>query len=229
MNFLKIFLILFFIFTSNILFASTLRIEPIRLAIASQETITSLKIINDSHDAISVQIDPKLWTQRNNQDFYEATTDILVVPPIVSIEPQEEQIIRIAKRHNLVTMVEKQYRLFVQELNTVTNAPKTNNLKVILNLRLPLFLLPEKILSNYHWEINDFDLNKKKITLTNNGNTHIAVSQFVLKDKLGKSSFKPIKTLDYILPYQNKSWIVPNPLSKDRLSIEATVNIPEQQ
>ena len=45
-------------------------------------------------------------------------------------------------------MVEKQYRLFVQELNTVTNAPKTNNLKVILNLRLPLFLLPEKILSN---------------------------------------------------------------------------------
>ena len=87
MNFLKIFLILFFIFTSNILFASTLRIEPIRLAIASQETITSLKIINDSHDAISVQIDPKLWTQRNNQDFYEATTDILVVPPIVSIAP----------------------------------------------------------------------------------------------------------------------------------------------
>ncbi|MCS5707369.1 fimbria/pilus periplasmic chaperone [Candidatus Berkiella cookevillensis] len=228
MNCLKILSILSFIFTSNALFASTLRIEPIRLSIPVQETITTLKIMNDSHDAISVQIDPKLWTQKNNQDFYETTTDILVIPPIVTIGPAEKQIIRIAKRHNRVTAVEQQYRLFVQELNTITNASKKSNLKVVLNLRLPLFLLPEKILTNYHWEINDFDLNKKKITLTNNGNTHIAVSQFALKDKLGKSSFAPIKTLDYILPYKSKSWIVPNPLSKDRLSIDATVNVPQQ-
>src|SRR5690348_17146810 len=74
--------------------AGSFQVNPIRVDMTKGATSAAITVRNDGPDAIVVQSSVVGWSQENGQDVYAPTTEALVTPPIMTVPPGGEQIVR---------------------------------------------------------------------------------------------------------------------------------------
>src|SRR5438045_8951847 len=78
--------------------AGSFQVNPIRIDMTKGATTAAITVRNDGEDAIVVQSSVVAWTQDNGQEVYTPTTEALVTPPIMTVPPGGEQIVRVGLR-----------------------------------------------------------------------------------------------------------------------------------
>jgi fimbrial chaperone protein len=121
--------------------AGSLRVAPTRLDLKLDRRATVLAVRNTGDAPTFLQIETKLWTQEGGTDSYSDANDLIVSPPVFSIDPGAEQIVRVARRTIDPPMEEKSYRLFVQEVPLASDSGG-QQLKVVLRIGVPVFVTP---------------------------------------------------------------------------------------
>jgi fimbrial chaperone protein len=96
--------------------AASLRVAPVVLDLRAPTAASTIRIWNDAGRAINVQIRVFRWTQRNGEDAYEATNDVVASPPITKLRPGGENLVRIVRTSKRPVEAEESYRLVVDEL-----------------------------------------------------------------------------------------------------------------
>lgn len=121
--------------------AQTLSFSPLRLFLQGNQRATSLNLTNGSQQAVTYAIDLVSWTQ-NGSDVYAPTRDLVVNPTRFTLQPGQQQTIRVALR-GAPPNGERTYRVYVRELPPVAT-PGAPALKVqtLFRIGLPLFVLP---------------------------------------------------------------------------------------
>lgn len=122
--------------------AGSIDVSPIHVHFSAQKMVTSVTIRNEGDHVLVVQAKPKLWTQKNGDDVYKDTQDILVSPPIISIPPGDKQIIRIALMRAPELKKELTYRVYLREIPNYSVNHQPGKVFIAFRIGLPVFVAP---------------------------------------------------------------------------------------
>jgi fimbrial chaperone protein len=199
-------LFLFFTMISLGVQATALQITPTRINLSHNTPVATLSLNNKSSTTSMLHIESMQWTQSAGHSVYTPTQDIIVSPPIMSIEPGKSQLIRIAlRKNNAVISEEKSYRIFIQEIPKY-RPENTPGVAFALRFGIPVFVLPTAAIThNLQWKLKSAH-HHLQLEVMNTNNTHI---QFTHLDLLEPTTHRSLVSEDvfvYLLPHQSKRW-----------------------
>ena len=176
----------------------SIQISPLRLELSDTHSTSILIVKNRANTPSLVQLELSAWSQQNNEEILEPSRDILISPPVFTIAANSEQIIRVVMRRKADSGKELTYRLFLREVEDKSQIAKAGEIKVLLNISIPIFVQPIiKPQPKLLWRASVDAAQKIQLKLINEGSQHIQIKSFQLAsgDKnLYQSSMR------YVLP-----------------------------
>jgi fimbrial chaperone protein len=121
--------------------AASLRVAPIKLDVAEGANSTTLKVWNTGDTTVRIQIRVYKWTHTGNDDVLTAQTLVAVSPPIATLKPGGENLIRIVRVGATPVTEREMYRVLVDQLPD----PKGNRAGVVgilVRHAIPLYFEP---------------------------------------------------------------------------------------
>ena len=178
--------------------------SPTRIPLSSKHQAVTVRLLNNGDGPVTVQARVVTWTLNENKDVYQDSDDVLLNPPIFTLEPGKPQLMRLGLRRPRAEKNEIAYRLLVEE---VPPPPKPGiSLRTILRISIPIFVEPQgAVRKEMDWraEVTPAGM---KIAVTNNGNVHVQIKHLdVLPEGSPAAASKTV--LDYLLPGQTREWL----------------------
>jgi fimbrial chaperone protein len=184
-------------------------VQPMRLDLGPAARSSAISVRNDSKEPLSFQIQGMEWTQDGNgKDRYTETTDLVFFPKIITVEPEQQGVIRVGIKNSTVPL-EKTFRLFIEELPSNIKKPEGNTAQITFLMRIgaPIFVAPVRPQDGL--EIETLALVKGTVSLStrNTGNRHQIIQGIHLKgsDSTGKEVYAVTLADRYLLSGSAKS------------------------
>ena len=114
-------------------------VAPLRIELGKNRS-ASLNVTNGD-EAKTFEVRVMRWTQKNRQDSYAPTDDLLAAPATFKAEKGGTQVVRIALNRKL-DGDEHAYRIFVEEV-PVSREISANSLKTVVSMAVPAFVAPQ--------------------------------------------------------------------------------------
>lgn len=189
--------------------AGSFSVAPTRIEFPAGKRTTSVVLRNTDSKPLTLQVSLVQWTQSVEQDAYEPTRDLLITPPLFTIAPHSEQVVRIGLRRAPEESRELPYRIFFEEVPTPGAPYSANTLSVNLRVGVPVFVHAAKQDEGMYldWQAQPAGNGEVIVSAENRGGTHVQVTGFKLLSDAGV-----IGTMDsgmrYVLPGNRVSWKV---------------------
>lgn len=193
---------------SGSLWAGTFHVVPLRVELSSQQTSAALTVQNNGDEPAAIQLNTMAWSQESGQEQYLASEDLLATPQTFTIQPGAEQVVRIGMRTFAGVDQERSYRLFLQEVPAPPK-PGSRTLQAALRIGIPIFIEPKiKVAPVLNWKVERPARNQFKISLKNDGNTHIQVMDFRVSQPDREQSLAVQPVSSYLLSGQSHDWVL---------------------
>jgi fimbrial chaperone protein len=181
--------------------ASAFRIDPVAVAIMPDKGAAELRLDNEDAKPVAVRVTALRWTQADGRDRTEATRDLVVSPPIFTVAPGAEQLIRIGFRNRTPGAA---YRLIVEEIP----GPKTpgTGISVSLKLDLPLYVIARLgAVPALSWAARRGPDGTLMVEGRNAGDLHAQILGIEVRDAKGQVAGRTA-TMGVILPSGSRAW-----------------------
>ena len=128
--------------------AGAFTISPIRVELSSTVPMIAVTVRNnDSSAPATIQAQSMSWSQQGGQDVYQDSRALIVSPPIFTLQPDGEQVVRIALRTAPPADRETLYRVYFQELPGAVGEDAAGNerkpaLRMVLRMGIPIIVAP---------------------------------------------------------------------------------------
>jgi fimbrial chaperone protein len=190
--------------------AGSFSLSPTRIEMTGNKRTAVITLTNADASPLTVQASVVSWTQALDGDLFADTRELLVTPPVFTVPPNGQQVVRIARRGAAADSKEIPYRVFFNEVPQPGKA-EFNGLNIALRVGVPIFLLPTKATApKLEWEVSPLPEGKLRIDAKNVGNRHIQVTDFDVD--LGEAVDRAIvNVVRYVLPDQRVSWTITPP------------------
>lgn len=201
-------------------YGGSFQVNPIRVDLNRVQTNAAITIRNDGAEPIVVQASVLAWTQEDGKDGYAATTEALVTPPVMTIPPGGEQIVRVGLRRAPDLQRELAYRVFLQEVPPPPK-PDFNGLQVALRVGLPVFVAPVAAATRQlEWSAQVDAAGTIRLTAVNPGNTHVQVTNLEMRVPGANEAFAHESSLAYVLTGQRRQWMLTAPADQTKSARE---------
>ena len=189
--------------------AGSFMVDPTRIELAPGKLSATLTIRNDDKEPAVIRLEPRAWDQKGDQDLYEATKEVLVTPPIVTVAPGAEQIVRIALRRPRDPQRELNNRLFLQEVAPPPR-PGFSGLQVALRISMPIFARPgEAVAPKPEWTVAyQAKEHSLRVNLANSGSAHLQMQEFKLSAAGSDQILALQQSSVYLLPGRSREWLL---------------------
>lgn len=121
--------------------AASLRVAPIYLDVPAGGFSTTLRVWNSGTRPLSIQVRVYRSTQNGNDDILTPTKDVVASPPIATLKPGGENLIRIVRVANTKVTVRENYRVLVDQLPD-PKAAKAGVVSILVRHAIPLHFEP---------------------------------------------------------------------------------------
>jgi fimbrial chaperone protein len=186
--------------------AGTLSVAPIRVELSSATRTAVLTVRNQDDAPVTVQARPQAWSQPEGGERLDDTHDVLVTPPIFTIAPKSQQVLRIALTRAADPARELDYRLVLTELPSPTPAESTG-LKVALRITLPVFVAAQtRAAPDLAWTHQWGADGTLRIEAHNRGSAHIQILDFDVKSGGRTPQGLHTDNAHYLLPGTGVHW-----------------------
>jgi fimbrial chaperone protein len=193
--------------------AGSFSVSPTRIELLPGQRAAVVTLRNADASPLTVQVELVDWSQATGEDQYTPTRDLLATPPVFTLAPNSEQVVRIALRAAQDGAAEKAFRIFFQEVPQEVK-PGFNGLNVALRVGVPIFIAPKQAAEGkLEWSLRQQDDGKLRVEAVNNGNAHVQVTGFELS-VASLSERLPVEQMRYVLPGARISWTIDAPKSK---------------
>jgi fimbrial chaperone protein len=189
--------------------AGSFQVTPIRLEFSAQQRTAALTVRNDSAEPLVIQIELTDWSQRDSQDVYAETSDLLATPPIVTVAAGRDQVFRVGLRRAPDPSRELSYRVFLREI-VPPPPPDFTGLQVSLRVGVPAFVKPiaagaRPVLA---WSARMAPDGRLSVTAKNSGNMHVQVVEFKLTIPGTETVAATSDQMSYLLAEQTREWLL---------------------
>ncbi|WIM06561.1 MAG: fimbria/pilus periplasmic chaperone [Candidatus Nitricoxidivorans perseverans] len=205
--------------TAGLLFASSayaveIAVLPVGLSLGAGHGRGAITVTNRGAEAVAMQVEAVSWTQTDGRDHYAPTRDLLVNPPLFTLGPGRAQVLRVGLRQPPSGERELAYRLFLREVPPPAAPPPDqasggSRVRVLLELRLPVYVEPARIVRESHWQGQRSTDGAIEVTVANNGNVHMTVGELTLRAADAAADSPPlaaVKNNAAVFPGQQRSW-----------------------
>lgn len=188
--------------------AAGFNVFPTRIELTAKKTRGTLEVTNTSDSPTVVQMGAVLWRQIDGKNDLAPTEELIVTPPVFTLQPGKKQVVRLALQRPADERQELAYRLFVSEVPDETR-PASEAVSVALQITLPVFVSPKKgeVKPKLEWSAKKTGEKQLQLTLKNSGTGHIQIGQVNISGEEGKPLLD--KTLAiYLLAGQTGAYTV---------------------
>lgn len=187
--------------------AASLRVAPVALDLRAPTAASTIRIWNDAQRPINVQIRVFRWRQQNGEDVYEAATDVVASPPITTLLPGGENLIRIVRTVKQPVQGEESYRLVVDELPDPSRR-QAGTVTLVVRHSIPVFFAqPDAPGASPTWSV-ERRRGGYVVTVRNDGAKRLKVSNLALSSG-GTVVAQREGLIGYVLGNSSVSWFVP--------------------
>lgn len=230
-----LFCCLVWVSTATAATAASLHVAPVRVALTAARPVASVTLGNAEDEEVAVQVEVLGWSQRDGQDVYEPTPEVLVNPSIFRVPARGQQIVRLGLQAPPAD-VERSYRVFFQQLPRDQALPQAGGagarLQTLLRIGVPVFVPPSASRQDLQWRLTPSASpavagGTHRLWLDNRGTEHLQLTEVRLKQDGGAELLR--KALSwYVLPDQSASIALELPaLAPDtRLQLELASDAP---
>ena len=121
--------------------AGGLQVSPTRLDVPVDRRSAAVVVRNTGNKSVLLHVESMQWSQHGGEDQYMMSSDLIVWPPVFSLEPGASQTVRVGRRERLLPTEQRAYRVFIQEVPPAAEvAPRA--LKVVLRIGVPALVTP---------------------------------------------------------------------------------------
>lgn len=214
---------LIFALTSLAAGAQALSIQPVNVFLAPGQRATTVTVSNQGTSKTSFQIRAYAWKQQNGEDQLTASDQAVISPPIATIPPGGNQVVRLILRlPPLGGDQESTYRIIVDQ---IPPPAEPGIVHIVLRLSIPIFAESTKRAApnvQFHLEVNDGQLYLVGI---NKGLRHDVFRDIELAPNDGRK-LKPLPgSSPYLLAGATRRWSIAAqgslPLPNDVLRLTA--------
>ncbi|MGM0517703.1 MAG: fimbrial biogenesis chaperone [Pseudomonadota bacterium] len=191
--------------------AAGLSVSPVGVTLEDPRQIRDLQLRNTGDEPMVLQASVKDLSIADNREQYADTDALVVTPPVFTIEPGEEQVVRVGLDNPTPSTEERAFRVFLQQSpqNPATDDSDGNEPTLVqMNLRvgIPVFVRPsEPVDRAVVWQMEPTDDGHIRVVAENRGNTHSRISNLSLLDGKGEVLTESDR-LTYLLPGTRRSW-----------------------
>lgn len=205
--------------------AASLGVAPTRLAFGPGDRMVTVTLQNNAPAPVTIQVQTFAWPRTPATDDLEPTRDLIAVPPVVALEPNGKQVIRVALRRPVEGGGERAYRLLISEVPGADRSPGIG-VRFALRLSLPVFVTPEGAAAGPVWSARSGKGGDRVLVLANQGTAHLQVHRIALRAPGRSEPAQVIESPAYVLPGQEQAW----PLdamarAQPALQLEAETNL----
>lgn len=196
--------------------AAGLSVNPVGVTLEDPQQIRHLQLRNTGDEPMVLQASVKDLSIADNREQYADTDALVVTPPVFTIEPGEEQVVRLGLENPTPSKKERAFRVFLQQSpkNPATDDGGSNEptlVQVNLRVGIPVFVRPsEPVARAVVWQIEPTDDGRVRVVAENQGNTHSRISNMSLLDGKGEVVVESDR-LTYLLPGSRRSWTLQIP------------------
>ncbi len=151
--------------------SAALELSPLTIMLDAEQPVGVLKLRNDGVQPAAFQITGLEWSQEGGEDIHAASPDLIVTPPIVSLEPGDSVLVRVGFLSRADDGGrEGDYRLLLRDISQIeqTGSP----LKVRTQVLLPVFFAPDAITHDVVVEKAAGEDGEACVEVRNEGNVH---------------------------------------------------------
>lgn len=159
---------------------ASLNVSPVRVNLSDGHSKDVIRITNQEDSVKSYEVEVVAWSQTDERrEVYTPTEEILAVPPLFSLNPGEEQLIRVGMLTNADAKTERSYRMFITELAPPEPAKiETTGITMRLQIGIPVFVAPAAAATTTLDFVDYLQIEEQLfVQFRNSGNTHIKVTE----------------------------------------------------
>lgn len=192
---------------------ASISVSPVRLDLSNTHDKDFIRVSNQEDRPKSYQVEVVSWSQSDGRpEVYAPTESMLVVPPLFTLQPGEDQLVRVGMLGRSDSETEQSYRVFITEIAPPKDdAEATSGITMRLQIGVPVFVAPEADAVATLDLVNTNTIDGKLfLEFSNSGNTHVKVSKVTYKSPgLEDPVVSPASM--YVLAGQTGSLPVPSP------------------
>ena len=164
--------------------AGSFQVSPINISVPHDRPIGAVTVRNDAAEPVSIRVATYRWTQRDGEDVYEPTDDLIASPPIFTLDSEASQLVRVGLKAR-PGLGEAAYRVILEEIPAASD-PSTG-IRIALRLNLPLFKTPKaEGRSAIQWSARRAGDGAIALEAANAGSVHEQVTRIDWLDSNGK-------------------------------------------
>jgi fimbrial chaperone protein len=183
-------------------FAGALRVDPVKVEITAERKIGAVRVKNDAAQPVTIRGYALSWTQANGEDVHEEVSSIVVSPPVATIPPGGEQLVRVGLRSGAAAA--GAYRLVVEEVPEATPGA----VQVALRLSMPLFVMQKAgTLQDLSWSARRGADGKMVLEAANAGSGYVRIAAEEATQVTG-IAFESQGSLGTVLPHNRRRWVM---------------------
>jgi fimbrial chaperone protein len=180
-------------------------VNPVRVELSQDNPIAVLKITNQGKEQLTLQTRTLTWDQNDAGDVFGPTSEVLATPPLFTLAPGAEQIVRVGMRRSFDPRLELTYRLFFEEV-LPPPSPDFRGIRMALNVSLPVFAgQPDKFKSHVAWRLEK-TVDGMALHAINGGSAHLQARMLKLSSTAGGRPLLNVEGNFYILPMKERIW-----------------------
>ena len=195
---------------SSVAVAGSLRVAPTSLTFTAPTSAGTLTLRNDGATPISVQMRPFAWSQFEGADELQGTRDVVVSPPIATLEPGVDYVVRVVRVVKRPIVGEESYRILIDQLPAAGIGQ--SNVSLLIRYSVPAFFTaPSAARANVTWSLKS-DRNGVRLSAVNQGDRNFRVAN--LKARLPQGMTRSLRDglVGYVLGRSEVVWRLPGRL-----------------
>ncbi|MDB5986020.1 MAG: pilus assembly protein PapD [Nevskia sp.] len=214
--------------------AASLQVSPVTLSFDTGQPALGLTLRNTGDSALTGQVRIFAWSQDGKDDVLKAVTEGLVAsPPMATIAPAGEQVVRVVRTNRQPQAREQTFRLLIDELppaqGTATPGSAEAGISFRLRYSIPVFIPAPGMASEpkLSWTLKHHD-DAWFLGVSNQGASHAQLSAVTLRASDGTRFEVSAGLLGYALAGSGREWRLPESfraaLASNGLQVESTIN-----
>jgi fimbrial chaperone protein len=183
-----------------------LNINPVRVTLSHKAPASQVEVSNSGDAPDELQSQVYTWTRKNCVDSQTLGDDLVISPPIFSVQPATKQVVRVLLTNPAVAVQERTLRIVLTEIGAVH--PEPGSVATRLAVSLPVFVVPPgAVAPKLEWSAVR-EGTQLHITVHNAGNAHSRMRSLNLVGRDGVRLSAQAHT-DYLLAGDTCDWVVP--------------------
>jgi fimbrial chaperone protein len=197
-------------------FAGSLEIGPVGISMVGKERTSTVTVRNTSTDPMNLQIRTVDWVQKNGDDTYTPSQNLVASPPFFTLQPGQAQTVRVVVNKTPDSPTEIAWRLIIDELPP----PLTGATGVVVPLRalVPVFLAPStSARPKLRWSAASSS-GRIALDVANDGTVHDRLSDLTATSG-GKTVSGPDPLFGYVLAGSTHPWALSGAAAGSPISV----------